>query len=356
VKIVSMEYINVEMKLASPYTIAYETIDKTVNTFLKLTTNTGVSGYGCAAPDLEVTGETPQTVSDCLDGPAQNALIGKDPLRLSYIMEQIKKNTARQPSALAAIDMALFDILGKTANLPVWKILGGFRNRIKTSITIGIMPLKETLEMARDFIAKDFKCLKIKGGINLLEDVERMNRVREAVGKSIALRFDANQGYSVEDSIKFVKETKAAGLELIEQPTPRGNPAMLHRVTNTVSIPVMADESLMNLRDAFRLARNDLVDMINIKLMKVGGISEALHINSVARSANLEVMVGCMDESALAIMAGLHFALAKPNVIYADLDGHLDLINDPAGEISIRNGYLYPNEKPGLGLDLSLFQ
>ncbi|MGB2906238.1 MAG: dipeptide epimerase [Candidatus Aminicenantaceae bacterium] len=342
----------VSMRLREPYAIAYETISCTTNVMLSIETSTGIKGCGCAAPDEQVTGETPETVLEMLDGIVIPELLRKDPLRPALLMERMSAGIPAHPSLRAAVDMALHDILGKSCGLPVWKILGGYRDRIKTSITIGIQPLQETVREARERKSQGFRCIKLKGGRDVELDIARVLAVRETVGPGIQLRFDANQGYSGEEALHFVQGTKPAQLELIEQPTPRGKPDLLGRVTASVPIPIMADESLMTLRDAFRLARRDLVDMVNVKLMKVGGIDVGLQVNAVARSAGLEVMVGCMDESALAIAAGLHFCLSRPNLVYADLDGHLDLMDDPtSGCVILKNGILFPSPKPGLGFD-----
>lgn len=352
-KISRIEAWPVAMRLKESYTIAYETIEKATNVFLRMETDKGIVGFGCAAPDLQITGETAETVLEAIDGIVFPLIKGSDPLRSAMLLERLLPGLENQPSALAAVDMALHDILGKVSGLPLWKLLGGFRDRIKTSVTIGILTENETVERAKAFKQQGFKILKIKGGIDADTDIARILKVREAVGRDMELRFDANQGFTLEQAIHFFEGTKKANVELIEQPTPKGKPDLLGRVTDSVNIPIMADESLMTLRDAFRLARRDLVDMVNIKLMKVGGISVALQINSVSRSAGLEVMVGCMDESALSIAAGLHFALSRPNVAYADLDGHFDLLNDPSdGAVILKNGTLYPTQQPGLGLDL----
>jgi L-alanine-DL-glutamate epimerase-like enolase superfamily enzyme len=353
-KITGLEAWAVSMCLEEPYTITYETVSRVTNVFVRIKTNSRIVGFGCAAPDRPITGETSESVLEDLNDVAVPLLIHSDPLRLTMLIERLKPHLQGHPSALAAVDMALYDILGKTSTLPLWKLLGGFRDRIKTSVTIGILSERETVVYARRWVEAGFSCLKIKGGIDVEADIARVVRVREAVGPKVELRFDANQGFSVEASLHFVEKTRQAGLELIEQPTPKAELDLLGRVTDRVHIPVMADESLMTLRDAFRIARRGLADMVNVKLMKVGGISEALQINSVSRSAGLEVMVGCMDEAALAIAAGLHFALARPNVAYADLDGHMGLMGDPSdGAVILRKGTLFPNDRPGLGFDLT---
>jgi L-alanine-DL-glutamate epimerase-like enolase superfamily enzyme len=353
-KITRVEAWPVEMELREPYTIAYETVSKTANVFFRIETNAGISGLGCAAPDEVVTRETPSSVRNALNDVVGPIFKNCDPLRRMSLITRLRKHLPEAPSARAAADMALHDLLGKAAGLPLWRVLGGFRRSIATSITIGILDERETVAKAREFVERGFRAIKIKGGRDFEQDAARVLKVREAVGPRIELRFDANQGYTVDQALGFVERTKPANVAIFEQPTPRESPDLMGRVVAETPIPVMADESLMSLRDAFALARRDFTDMVNVKLMKVGGIDEALQINAVALSARLEVMVGCMDESALAIAAGLHYALARPNVAYADLDGHLDLIGDPAsGAVILRNGRLFPTGGNGLGFELS---
>jgi L-Ala-D/L-Glu epimerase len=349
-KIISLECLARRMELAEPYSIAYESIDHCTNLFMKAETEKGLTGWGCSAPDKVVTGESPESVmrfyKDCIEP----LLRGADPWRYLYLLEEAKKVNPTAFSALAMMDMALLDLISRDACVPLFKFLGGYREKIETSVTIGILPVEETLASARNWRKKGFRILKIKGGKDFHEDIERVVKLREEFGESIEIRFDANQGYQVEEALAFMEGTRQTGIKILEQPTPVAHEKLLGIVTRNIPEPVMADESLITLRDAFRLTRNELADMINIKLMKVGGINEAIHINSVAKSAGVDSMVGCMDESVLGISAGLHFALSKPNIQYADLDGHLGLVNDPfSGLIRLKKGILSPGEGHGLG-------
>ncbi|SHJ82713.1 L-alanine-DL-glutamate epimerase [Maribacter aquivivus] len=348
-KITHISFERLDLKLSDPYTIAYETIDRTSNFILKVETDTKIVGYGCAAPDPVVTNESPSDVTDAIKNIIIPYLLGKDPFTYALLLLELKELLGKRSSALAMVDLALFDIMSKKAEVPLYKFLGGYRNSIATSITIGIMSIDETLSYASEYVKQGFTILKIKGGSNLEEDIAKMRMIHEKY-PNIELRFDGNQGYSVKESVDFVKATAAIGIEIFEQPTKVESEERLGEVTNQVSIPVMADESLKTLTDAFRLAQNERVDMVNIKLQKVGGIWVGMHINSVAKAAKLDAMVGCIDECGLGIAAGLHFALSRPNIVYADLDGHLDIIDDPYHSIfRLEKGILYPTEKFGLG-------
>lgn len=350
-KITSVDYFKVEMPLAVPYTIAYETVSHATNIILKLDTDKGITGWGCAAPDKEVTGETPEEVMQNIESTVVDLLKDQIPFQTARVNHLMKQLLPGSSSTMAMVDMALYDIMARKAGLPLYQLLGGYRNEIATSITIGILPVDETVRQAKEFLKQGFSIIKLKGGLSLQEDIEKVHMLRERCGDGFLLRFDANQGYSPAESIEFIQATKKEKIEILEQPTCQRKEENLGQVTRKVEVPVMADESIKTLKDAYRLVSNDLIDMVNIKLMKVGGILESQHINSVAKAAGMEVMVGCIDESALGISAGLHFALSRPNIEYADLDGHLDLLDDPfSGLFQLKKGILSPTDHPGLGL------
>jgi len=350
--ITRLEAWSVRMQLSEPYTIAYETVDSTTNVFLRLHTNTPLVGLGCAAPDPYVTGETPSDVLVALDR-AATVLTGLDPTRPAAVWSRLQQVLGNRPSTLAALDMAVLDLFGKVCGLPLWKILGGARDTIKAGMTIGIMDEQQTVEQARHWVGEGFSFLKLKGGLDATGDAARVRKVREAIGPGVQLALDANGGYSVEQALTFLSGCVGVALTFLEQPTPRQLPSWLGEVQCHTSVPMMADESLTSPRQALELAAGPQVHLFNIKLMKVGGIRQALAIDAIGEAAGIGVMVGCLDESALAIAAGLHFALARPNVLYADLDAHFALVADPAaGAVVCHNGYLRPNSEPGLGVAL----
>jgi L-alanine-DL-glutamate epimerase-like enolase superfamily enzyme len=356
-KITGLDVWSMTMRLSEPYTIAYESVDAAVNVFIRIKTSGGIVGYGCAAPDTEVTGETPGSALDFINSAARYHLMGKDPLNYRRIVDKIACIAPPAPSCTAAVDMALLDILGKISGLPLFRLLGGMRDRIATSATIGILPVDETVRRAVHWVGRGFSSLKIKGGIDVEQDIERILMVRETVGEAIDLSLDANQGYTPQQAMQFVRGTKKARPSLLEQPTPRGDLELMGYVCAAADIPIMADESLLTVRDAAEIARHGIADMFNVKIMKVGGISTAMEIGALARAFDIGVMAGCTDEAALGIAAGLHFALAAPAVVRADLDGHLPLTGDPtSGAVILEDGWLSPTGRPGLGFDIERWE
>ncbi len=354
-KIVRAEAIPVELQLKEPFMTANETTEVADNVFIRLETETGVVGWGCSTPDM-VTSETKETVLKHFKV-AKQLVIGCDATRINLVNFALDNDLKGNSSLKAGLNIALYDIIGKMAGMPLFRLLGGYREKIATSVTIGLKPTDLMVEKARQIVSEGFKFIKIKCGVNVEKDVENILAIREAVGSEIKLRLDANEGYSVEDALKIVKnlEKNSVAIELLEQPTKAGYLYSLKDVANQCSVPIMADETALTLRDSVKLVKLEIADMINIKLMKIGGVTNAIKANALAELADVSVMAGCMNESMVAMSAGVHFACAFRNVQYADLDSALDFVNDVArGGARYEEGYVIPSEKPGLGVDVQL--
>ncbi len=321
--------------------------------FVRVETRHGENAWGCAAFDPAITGETLEGVTAACRAAADRAL-DLNPLNTVYALSELEPATAGCPSAQCAFDMAFHDLLGLAAGLPLHRLLGGYRDRIRTSITVGLAPVRETVEMAQDRARQGFRTIKIKGGLDADEDVRRVQAVCDAL-PNIAIRLDADGGYSVEDALAVARALKGR-LEMLEQPVaPSAGIAALRQVTEQSPVPVLADQSVVGAASVLEIAAKHAAHGISIKLAPCGGIRHAQEMNAVARAAQLGTMVGCIHEPALLIAAELAVALSSPAVQYGDLDGHIDLRDDPTrSRFTLREGVLFASDSPGLGCDVDL--
>ena len=341
----------VTLRYHEPFRIAPTTSSESHNVIVKIITESEMTGIGESSPSKRVTHETPKTVIAVLNKIAPQ-LIGMSPLRIERITEEMDQIVTGNPSAKAAIDIALHDIMGKTAKTPLCNLLGGFRDTVLTDLTLGIKKPEEMAEDAVRAVRRGFKALKVKVGVDPEEDFERVRNIREAVGPDIAIRIDANQGWTVTQAIEVLNKLERFDIEFAEQPVAANEFKGLAEIRRRSSIPVMADESVQSPEDALNLIRQDAVDLINIKLMKSGGIHKARKIAAVAEAAKVPCMIGCMGESTVGITAGVQLAAAIKNIQYADLDSDI-LLRDKLvleGGAKLEGSKRLPPEKPGLGV------
>jgi L-alanine-DL-glutamate epimerase-like enolase superfamily enzyme len=308
-------------------------------------------GWGAASPNT-VTGETTETIERFLiEG--RRRLVGVDPSDLPRIHRFMNAPASNDTTAMAGVDIAVHDLIGKIYDAPVVRLLGQQKASMETSMTIGISDLKSTISKSKTSVKSGFGILKLKIGLNLEEDIHRIREVRKVVGDEVRLRIDCNQGYSVKMAERLVDELEPLSIEFIEQPVPAYDWEGLRDLTRMSSIPIMADEMVKTLEDAERLAEGRYADMLNVKLMKCGGIYPAMKIADVCDEAGIKIMIGCMAECQASIAAGLHFALSREVVEYVDLDSHLSLSNDPTLAVDCVEGVLFPRKGPGLGLEVN---
>jgi len=351
-KIERIETFREDVPLTRPYTIAFRSVDSVRMHFVALHAAGGAVGLGCASPEPHVTGETAEACAAALDDAALEWLRGEDVRELPRLCRSLAARMPHAPAARAAMDMALHDLLGQHMGLPLADLLGRAHDALPTSITIGIKGVDETLEEAREYLGRGFRVLKVKLGHSLEEDVARLARLRETLPADTVLRVDPNQGYGAGDVRAFVARTSDLRIEFLEQPMPAADLAALRALPAAVRERIAADESLLGPADALSLlAPPRACGIFNIKLMKCGGVWAARRIADIADTAGVELMWGCMDESAISIAAALHAALASPATRYLDLDGSLDLARDVAtGGFALADGVMRTLDGPGLGL------
>lgn len=336
-----------DFALRHPSIVAYGGVETAPNVLVQILLEDGLVGWGCAAPDDHVTGETAETVEETLRARLCPRLAGRDPRRIEALWQELRELAPREPAAQAAIDIALYDLFGQWLGLPLFDLFGGSRREIPTTMTLSIEPLEKNLVRTREFLAGGFTALKIKCGTGLDEDIERIRAIRELAGPSVTLTLDANQGYDVETTLRLLDAVAACHIAFIEQPVPAGDHAALTELCARAPIPVMADESILDAADVAKTP----APLVNLKLMKTGGITGALKCSAVAAARGIGVMFGCMDESRISMAAAAHLAVGLPNVRYADLDGHIDIVDDRvSGGILLEDGLVRVAEIPGLGI------
>lgn len=352
-KITDIKLGHISVPLRTPFKTALRTVNSVEDIIVRIETDTGNVGYGEVPPTGVITGDTTGAIIGAIESHIKKALIGMDIENIEEIMDKLDKSIVGNTSAKAGVDIAIYDLYGQLYNAPVYKILGGYRKEIITDITISVNEPEEMARDSIDAINRGYRTLKIKVGNDAKKDIERMKAIREAVGYDVDLRIDANQGWNYKEAIYTLRKMEDAGLniELVEQPVPGHDFEGLKMVTDNVSIPVMADESVFSPKDAIKIMEMRAADYINIKLMKTGGIHNALKICNIAEVYGVECMIGCMLEAKVSVNAAVHLAAAKKIITKIDLDGPVLCSEDPVDGGSVFNeSKIILNDAPGFGI------
>jgi len=351
-KITDVEIFLFDIPLSSPFRIAIGEMKAANDLLIRIRTDQGIVGLGEACPFPSITGET-QATNAAAAISIRDMLVGEDPLAIDALLRKIGPLVHSNPSAVAAFDMALHDILGKVAGLPLFRLLGGTKNQFETDITTSLDTLENMTAESKKYADMGYKTLKVKVGLDPDEDFARLSAIRAAVGRGVAIRIDANQGWTVPQAVYALRKMEPLAIQFCEQPVLASDTAGLKAVRSQSPIAIMADEALFLPADAVKLIRAEACDSFNIKLMKAGGILNAIRIAHIADAANMRCMAGCMLESKLALTAAAHVVASQANIVYADLDGNSEHVIDPIVDgITVKAGVLTLPEKPGLGCDV----
>ena len=348
----------IDIPLVTPFKTALRTVNSVNDLIVKVTAEDGTEGYGEAPPTAVITGDTKESIEAAIRYYIAPTIKGMDLEDLPAIMQKLEKCLAKNTTAKAAVDIALYDLYAKLQKKPLFRLLGEkepelVKTKLETDLTISV---NETEEMVRDSllaVEKGFHVLKVKVGKGGAKDVERIREIRNAVGKDIVIRVDANQGWTREEAVSTITAMEDAGLgiELVEQPVSYHDFKGMQYVTAQVETPILADESVFSYEDAVRLMEEKGADLINIKLMKTGGIHEAVRICDAADQFGVKCMIGCMLEAKISVNAAVELACAKKIITKIDLDGPVLCSEDHIlGGATFEEKNITVSDAPGMGI------
>jgi L-alanine-DL-glutamate epimerase-like enolase superfamily enzyme len=351
-RITCIDIYRAAIPMIAPFRISLGVISDADYLFVRITTSSGIAGWGEATPFPPITGDT-QAINAAAARDLARLILGKDPLDLEARVAEMRRFLAFNSSVRAAFDMALHDVAGKVAGLPLYALLGGGRRTLATDVTVGLAEPDVMARQAGEIKRSGVGAIKVKLGTTAAEDLRRIERIREAVGDELPLRVDANQGWDFPTAVTVLTHLERSGIEYCEQPLAHWDHANFRRLRERVSIPIMADESVFDHHDAFSLTAGGCCDFLNIKLAKSGGIRTALKIDAVAEACGARCMLGCMLETRLGLTAAAHLVSARPNIRYVDLDSHFQLKEDPIlGGARWERGTIELPTEPGIGAEV----
>lgn len=322
-KIADIQVGSLRLPLAHPFKTALRTVERIEDVVVRVIGDDGSMGYGEAPPTAVITGDTTGSILCAIQDYIRPAILGMDLSDLDAVMTKLNGCMVHNTTPKAAVDMALYDLWAKAQGKPLYQLLGGAKTSFETDLTISVNPVDEMVRDAVEAVNKGFSILKVKVGKEGSADVTRIAAIRQAVGEHVTLRVDANQGWTAEQSVSIIKamEDKGLHIQLVEQPVPAHDLAGLKYVTGQVTTPILADEAVFSPTDAANIIALHAADYINIKLMKTGGIWNALKICGLAKRHGVECMIGCMLESQVSVAAAAHLCAAMDCITMADLDG-----------------------------------
>jgi L-alanine-DL-glutamate epimerase-like enolase superfamily enzyme len=342
-----------DIPLYEPFITALKPIPELERVLVEIRTDTGIVGLGEGAPAYEVTGETQRSTAAVIEDVLGPLIIGENPLDIERVRRQMWSLVDGAPTAHAALEIALQDIRGKQADMPLYRLLGGHTENPQLDVP-KVLSIKDPEEMAADAetaIETGYQQLKIKVGGEPEKDIQRVRSIAEAVPETVSLKADANQGWGDAKTALSALSEIEKWLDVIEQPVEGNNTTDLHELRRRVDIPVMPDESVESPADVLALIRADAGDMYNIKLMKTGGLSEAMRLDSIATADGRPTQIGSMVEGHVGTAAGVHFTLARENVIWNEMVGPF-MAETGITDLSADEPHITA-EGPGLGVELN---